>query len=86
MALLREMIGSFCLDPDPDEVEARSLLAFCVAIGHHSLAAGHEGRTATGGPRPGGRRGRAVHLTDVSVQISWQVASVLAAAPGSGPA
>jgi len=45
MALLREMIGSFCLDPEPDEVEARSLLAFCVAIGHHSLAADHEGRT-----------------------------------------
>ena len=44
MALLREMIGSFCLDPEPDEVEARSLLAFCVAIGHHSLAADHEGR------------------------------------------
>jgi len=39
MALLRQMIGSFCLDPEPDEVEARSLLAFCVAIGHHSLAA-----------------------------------------------
>jgi hypothetical protein len=47
MALLREMIGTFCFDPDPDpdEVEARSLLAFCVAIGHHSLAADHEGRT-----------------------------------------
>ncbi|MFI6318335.1 TetR/AcrR family transcriptional regulator [Nonomuraea sp. NPDC050556] len=43
MALLREMIGTFCTDPD--EVEARSLLAFCVAIGHHSLAADHEGRT-----------------------------------------
>ncbi|MFI6847643.1 TetR/AcrR family transcriptional regulator [Kitasatospora sp. NBC_00085] len=43
MALLRETIGTFC--PDPDEVEARSLIAFCVAIGHHSLAAGHEGRT-----------------------------------------
>ena len=45
MALHREMIGSFCLDPEPDEVEARSLLAFYVAIGHHSLAADHEGRT-----------------------------------------
>ncbi|GAA3975195.1 TetR/AcrR family transcriptional regulator [Actinomadura viridis] len=43
MALLREMIGTFC--SDPDEVEARSLIAFCTAIGHHSLAAGHEGRT-----------------------------------------
>lgn len=45
MALLREMIGTFCTDPD--EVEARSLLAFCVAIGHHSLAADHQGRTRT---------------------------------------
>ncbi|GAA0279446.1 TetR/AcrR family transcriptional regulator [Actinomadura nitritigenes] len=43
MALLRETIGTFC--SDPDEVEARSLIAFCVAIGHHFLAAGHEGRT-----------------------------------------
>jgi AcrR family transcriptional regulator len=43
MALLREAIGSFC--PDPDEVEARSLLAFCAAIGRHLLAADHNGRT-----------------------------------------
>ncbi|MFI1654173.1 TetR/AcrR family transcriptional regulator [Streptomyces sp. NPDC020472] len=43
MELLREMIGTFCADPD--EVEARSLLAFCVAIGHHFLAADHDGRT-----------------------------------------
>jgi AcrR family transcriptional regulator len=43
MALLREMIGTFCTDPD--EVEARSLLAFCVAIGEHFLAADHGGRT-----------------------------------------
>ncbi|MFE7513485.1 TetR/AcrR family transcriptional regulator [Streptomyces sp. NPDC057540] len=43
MDLLREMIGTFCADPD--EVEARSLLAFCVAIGHHFLAADHGGRT-----------------------------------------
>ncbi|WP_218040389.1 TetR/AcrR family transcriptional regulator [Actinomadura sp. WMMB 499] len=42
MALLREMIGTFCADPD--EVEARGLIAFCVAIGHHSLAADHQGR------------------------------------------
>ncbi|NKZ07362.1 TetR/AcrR family transcriptional regulator [Actinomadura latina] len=42
MGLLREMIGTFC--SDPDEIEARSLIAFCVAIGHHSLAADHEGR------------------------------------------
>jgi AcrR family transcriptional regulator len=43
MGLLREMIGTFCADPD--EVEARSLLAFCVAIGEHFLAADHAGRT-----------------------------------------
>jgi len=43
MALLREMIGTFC--SDPDEVEARSLLAFCVAIGEHFLAADHGSRT-----------------------------------------
>ena len=43
MALLREMIGTFC--PDADEVEARSLLAFCVAIGSHFLAADHDGQT-----------------------------------------
>lgn len=43
MALLRETIGTFCADPD--EVEARSLLAFCAAIGSHFLAADHDGRT-----------------------------------------
>jgi AcrR family transcriptional regulator len=43
MVLLREMIGTFC--PDADEVEARSLLAFCVAIGEHFLAADHGDRT-----------------------------------------
>ena len=43
MALLREMIGTFC--PDPGEVEARSLIAFCVAIGEHFLAADHGDRT-----------------------------------------
>jgi AcrR family transcriptional regulator len=43
MALLREMIGTFC--PNADEVEARSLLAFCLAIGEHFLAADHGNRT-----------------------------------------
>ncbi|MEU0368681.1 TetR/AcrR family transcriptional regulator [Streptomyces sp. NPDC006283] len=41
--LLRDAISTFC--PDPDEVEARSLLAFCMAIGSHFLAADHPGRT-----------------------------------------
>jgi hypothetical protein len=43
MDLLREMIGTFCTNPD--EVEARSLMAFCVAIGEHFLAAEHGTRT-----------------------------------------
>jgi AcrR family transcriptional regulator len=43
MAFLRDVIGTFC--SDPDEVEARSLMAFCVAIGEHFLAAGHGDRT-----------------------------------------
>ncbi|MFD8480441.1 TetR/AcrR family transcriptional regulator [Kitasatospora sp. NPDC059673] len=43
MGLLREVIGTFCTDPD--EIEARSLLAFCTAIGSHFLAADHPGRT-----------------------------------------
>ncbi|MGH3392419.1 MAG: TetR/AcrR family transcriptional regulator [Actinomadura sp.] len=43
MELLREMIGTFC--SDADEVEARSLLAFCLAIGEHFLAADHGDRT-----------------------------------------
>ena len=43
MGLLRELIGTFC--SDPDEVEARSVLAFCLLIGEHFLAADHGGRT-----------------------------------------
>ncbi|KDN87530.1 TetR family transcriptional regulator [Kitasatospora cheerisanensis KCTC 2395] len=43
MELLRETIGTFCTDPD--EIEARSLMAFCMAIGSHFLAAEHPGRT-----------------------------------------
>ncbi|MEV5880139.1 TetR/AcrR family transcriptional regulator [Streptomyces sp. NPDC052101] len=43
MQLLRDAISVFC--PDPEEVEARSLLAFCMAIGSHFLAADHPGRT-----------------------------------------
>ncbi|GAA1034875.1 TetR/AcrR family transcriptional regulator [Virgisporangium ochraceum] len=43
MGLLRETIGTFCADPD--EVEARSLIAFCVAIGEHFLVADHGDRT-----------------------------------------
>lgn len=43
MELLREEIGTFCADPD--EVEARSLLAFCAAVGELFLAADHPGRS-----------------------------------------
>ena len=43
MGLLRQMIGTFC--DDPDEVEARSVLAFCLLIGEHFLAADHGDRT-----------------------------------------
>ncbi|WP_166347363.1 TetR/AcrR family transcriptional regulator [Phytoactinopolyspora limicola] len=43
MQLARDMISTFC--SDPDEVEARSLLAFCLAIGHHFLAADHPDRS-----------------------------------------
>jgi AcrR family transcriptional regulator len=43
MDLLREMFATFC--DDPVEVEARSLIAFCVAIGNHFLAADHGGRS-----------------------------------------
>ncbi|WP_344418236.1 TetR/AcrR family transcriptional regulator [Amycolatopsis minnesotensis] len=43
MQLSRDAISTFC--DDPDEVEARSLLAFCAAIGSHFLAADHPGST-----------------------------------------
>jgi AcrR family transcriptional regulator len=43
MDYLRELIGSLCADPD--EVEARSLLAFSLAIGNHFVAADHGGRS-----------------------------------------
>lgn len=42
MAYLRSLIGSFC--SDPDEVEARSILAFSLMIGNHFIAADHGGR------------------------------------------
>jgi AcrR family transcriptional regulator len=43
MGLVREMFAMYC--DDPDEVEARSMIAFCVAIGQHFLPATHEGRS-----------------------------------------
>jgi AcrR family transcriptional regulator len=43
MDYLRELFGSFC--SDADEVEARAMLAFCLVIGNHFLAADHGNRT-----------------------------------------
>lgn len=43
MRLARETIGAHCADPD--EVEARALLAFCLAIGSAFLTVDHPGRT-----------------------------------------
>jgi AcrR family transcriptional regulator len=40
---LRALISSFC--SDEDEVEARSMLAFSLAIGNHFIAADHGGRS-----------------------------------------
>lgn len=42
MGFLRHTLGA--VHSDPDDVEARCLLAFCLAIGHHFLAADHGGR------------------------------------------
>ena len=43
MEYLRALIGTFT--PDPDDVEARSLLAFSLAIGNHFIAADHGARS-----------------------------------------
>ncbi len=43
--LIRDALGTFY--SDPEEVEARALLAFCTAIGNHFLAADHPGGTRT---------------------------------------
>jgi AcrR family transcriptional regulator len=43
MEYLRSLIGTFC--DDVDEVEARSILAFSLAIGNHFIAADHAGRS-----------------------------------------
>ena len=45
MDYARELFGTICADPD--EAEARSLLAFCLAIGNHFLAYHHGSRTRT---------------------------------------
>lgn len=43
MEYLRSLIGTFT--GDPDDVEARSLLAFSLAIGNHFIAADHGARS-----------------------------------------
>ncbi|MFJ5230985.1 TetR/AcrR family transcriptional regulator [Kitasatospora sp. NPDC088391] len=43
MAFLRKMFGAFLTDPD--EVEARSVLMFSLAIGRHFIGADHPGHT-----------------------------------------
>jgi AcrR family transcriptional regulator len=43
MAYLRSLISTFCRDPD--DVEARSTLAFALAIGNHFIAADHGARS-----------------------------------------
>lgn len=43
--LARDAISTFCADPE--EVEARALLAFCTAIGSHFLAADHPAGSRT---------------------------------------
>src|SRR5215469_14166232 len=43
MGYLRELFSEIC--HDADEVEARSMLAFSLAIGHHFIAADHGGRS-----------------------------------------
>ena len=43
MEYLRVLFGALC--PDEEEVEARSMLAFSLVIGHHFLAADHGGRS-----------------------------------------
>jgi AcrR family transcriptional regulator len=43
MDYLRKLIGTF--SDDPDDVEARGMLAFSLAIGSHFIAAEHDGRT-----------------------------------------
>jgi AcrR family transcriptional regulator len=41
MEYLRDLISEYCADPD--EVEARGMLAFALAIGNHFVAAEHPG-------------------------------------------
>lgn len=57
MAYVRELFGEICRDED--EAEARSMLAFSLAIGHHFLAADH---------------GRRSHEEAVALAADWLMA------------
>jgi AcrR family transcriptional regulator len=57
MAYLRELFGE--ISRDEDEVEARSMLAFSLAIGHHFVAADH---------------GRRSHEDAVALAADWLLA------------
>jgi hypothetical protein len=43
MEYRRSLFAVFC--PDPDDVEARSMLSFSLLIGNHFIAADHGART-----------------------------------------
>jgi len=43
MDYLRSLFGAFC--PDPDDIEARCMLAFSLLIGNHFMAADHGARS-----------------------------------------
>jgi AcrR family transcriptional regulator len=43
MAYMRTLFGAFC--PDPDDVEARCMVAMAIFVGNHFVAADHEGRS-----------------------------------------
>ncbi len=60
MDYLRSLFGQFC--PDPDDVEARCMLAFTLFIGSHFVAADHGGRS----------RAQVLHLAfDRLLSDSW---------------
>jgi hypothetical protein len=44
MDYLRSLISTFC--PDADDVEARSMLAFSLAIGNHFITSDHGAHAA----------------------------------------
>jgi hypothetical protein len=43
MDYLRSLLGAFCIDPD--DLEARRMLAYSLLVGNHFIAADHGGRS-----------------------------------------